>query len=506
MPFRSPLPDIELPNCTIAEMVLGGLSGREAQLPAITEIDTGKTVTYGQLRDAAHAVAAALGRDNVAPGDVFALRMGNSIAFAAGLLGATLAGAAAAPISPVLTEREAAELARLSGARRELTADQVEEARASLTTPRLAPPPLAPRDLAVIPFSSGTTGLPKAVELTHAALTANAAQFGAALAASGVRPGTRVAAPLPFSHIYGLNTLLLSSLAARHHVFTAARFDLAGFAAAHADHGIELSFIAPPIALALAKDPAVDPAAFAASRWMVCGAAPLDESLARAVEARLGTTILQGYGTTESGPVTHVGLAGKTGPGSIGVAVPNTEFRIVEPAGVGARGGDAPDAPGDPGELVDAAPGAPGELVVRGPQLMRGYRGDEGATRRALHSGWLRTGDLARVLPDGSVAVIDRVKEVIKYHGYQVPPAELEALLLTHPQVADAAVVGAARAGDGEEVPKAFVVLRGASLSKKALLDWVAQRVAPYKKIREVEFVDAIPRNAAGKILRRELR
>ena len=148
--------------------------------------------------------------------------------------------------------------------------------------------------MAAIPFSSGTTGLPKGVELTHHSITANAVQFNAALAASGIGEGTRVAAPLPFSHIYGLNTLLLSSLAAGQHVFTAARFDLAEFACVHREHAIELSFIAPPIALALANSPAVNPADFSACAHMVCGAASLDEALARRVEDRLGIVMLQG--------------------------------------------------------------------------------------------------------------------------------------------------------------------------------------------------------------------
>ena len=197
------------------------------------------------------------------------------------------------------------------------------------------------------------------MELTHRSITANAVQFNAALSASGIGEGTRVAAPLPFSHIYGLNTLLLSSLAAGRHVFTAARFDLAEFARAHRAHSIELSFIAPPIALALANSPAIGPADFAACAHMVCGAAPLDEALARRVEDRLGIVMLQGYGTTESSPVTHVGIAGKSNPGTIGYAIPNTEFRVVD----SDTGAELPD-------------GANGELQVRGPQIMHGYLGN----------------------------------------------------------------------------------------------------------------------------------
>lgn len=484
MVFRSPLPDIALPQVSLFDLAVGNL-GADASLPAITETDTSTAWTYGELTERAEAVAALLATRGIGPGDVVTLRISNSAAFAAGLLGITRAGAAAALIGPLLNDAEAGALAALAGATTELTAEDV--ARAEITTASLPTP--SPDDLAAIAFSSGTTGLPKAVELTHRALTANAAQFGAALAASGIPRGTRTLAPLPFTHIYGLNTLLIASLAARHHVHTTtSRFDLAHFAAAHKAHRIELTFIAPPIALGLAASPAVDPAQFTSTRHMVCGAAPLDESLARTVEERLGVTILQGYGTTESAPVTHVGIAGASSPGSIGFAVPNTQYRIVAL-----------------GTQRDVADGEAGELIVRGPQLMRGYRGNPEATAQALISGWLHTGDIAKRAPDGSVWIVDRAKDVIKYHGYQVSPAELEAIIRTHPDIEDAAVVGFTR-GDGEEVPRAFVVGNRASISKEALMSWVAERVAPYKKVRDVVFVAEIPKNAAGKILRRELR
>ena len=268
-------------------------------------------------------------------------------------------------------------------------------------------------------------------------------------------------------------------LRARHHIHTTRRFSFEEMVTTHAKHGIELTFIAPPIARLLAKQE-FDAAAFAASRFMVCGAASLDEVLARSVERKLDTTILQGYGTTESAPVTHVGIAGKSTPGSIGFAVPNTQFRIVD--------------------LDTGKDATTGELLIRGPQLMRGYRDQPPLGP----NDWLHTGDLARLRDNGTVDIIDRVKDIFKYHGYQISPAELEAVLLTHPQVADAAVAGR-KTDDGEEVPWGFVVLRGASISKEALIAWMAERVAPYKKLRGITVVDDIPRNAAGKILRRNL-
>lgn len=487
MPHRSPLPDIVLPETSVYDAVFDDF---DPELPAITELDTGRAVTYGQLQLLIDATAARLSARGVGQNAVVALREPNSIAFAVGFLAIARVGATACVIGPTLIDAEAHHLTRLAGA-----TDAVRAADLDPSQPAAAPiefPRVAPDQVAAIPFSSGTTGHQKGVVLTHRSITANVAQFNAALAASGIGGGTAVAAPLPFSHIYGLNTLLLSSLIAGRHVHTAARFDLNQFVQAHRDHAIELSFIAPPLAIALANHPSVDPSAFAASRHMVCGAASLDEELARCVEKRLGTTILQGYGTTESSPVTHVGIAGKSRPGSIGFAVPNTEFRIV-----------------DLGSNAEVADGERGELQVRGPQIMRGYLRDEDASAQALRGGWLRTGDIARLAEDGSVYIIDRAKDVIKYHGFQVAPAELEALLLTHPDIEDAAVASYTRGtgSEREDVPRAFVVRRnGSDLGADALMQWVAARVTPYKKIREVTFVEEVPRNAAGKILRHKLR
>ena len=469
MVHSSPLPDVALPDVPLDRLV------PRSGLPAITEYDTGRTVTYAELGALADAAATRLRSRGVGPGSVVELRFPNSIDFAVALLAVARTGAAACLVGHSLIDVEASRLSALAGTTHRIEPDD------------LAPGPaddFAPADpdtVAAIPFSSGTTGLPKGVELTHRSITANAVQFNAALAASGIGENTRVAAPLPFSHIYGLNTLLLSSLAAGRHVFTAARFDLDEFARAHREHAIELSFIAPPIALALANSPAVDPADFAACAHMVCGAASLDEALARRVEDRLGTVMLQGYGTTESSPVTHVGIAGRSNPGTIGFAIPNTQFRVVD-LGTGA-------------ELPD---GHDGELHVRGPQVMRGYLHNPKATSNAIVGGWLRTGDIARVNPDATVTVVDRAKDVFKYHGFQIAPAELEALMLTHPQIEDVAV--AERGG----VPKAFVVKQGL-LSETDVMEWVAARVTAYKKVRAVAFVDAIPRNAAGKILRKDL-
>lgn len=519
MPYTSPLPplaSLAAGTHSIVELVIDPLfdDPAAASLPAITEVETGRTITYAELARGTYTAAENLRNIGISAGDTVALSLENGIDFALTLLGISALGATACLINPMLQAQERENLIALANATHLLTA--APSAHGGGHTPirgehnhnrgdndAESDPALdaaldAALDVAIVAFSSGTTGLPKAVELPHSAICANIQQFTAALGASGVSRGTRTLAPLPFSHIYGLNTLLLSSLYARHHVHTMARFNLDSFISAHRNHNIELTFIAPPIALALATYPAVDPTAFTDCRYMVCGAASLDEQLARRAEERVGMVILQGFGTTESAPVTHVGIAGKSRPGSIGFAVPNTQFRIVK---LGANG-----------HACDVAEGEAGELLIRGPQVMRGYRNDEAATQAAFCEGWLRTGDVARLAEDGSVYIVDRVKEIINYRGYQVAPAELEAILLQHPGIADAAVTGyqRSRGGFAEEVPRAFVVKQnndaGAKLTGDDVCAWVAERVAKYKKVREVTFTDRIPKSAAGKILRKDLR
>src|SRR5438445_117391 len=220
------------------------------------------------------------------------------------------------------------------------------------------------------------------------------------------------------------------------------------------------------------------------------GAAPLEADLETACARRLGCGFIQGYGLTEASPVTHANSdePGKCKPGTVGPLVPNTECRIVD-AATGA----------------DLGPDEDGELLIRGPQVMAGYLNNPEATAATLDAaGWLHTGDIGRVDRDGYFTIVDRLKELIKYKGFQVPPAELEALLRSHPAVADAAVVPLADRECGE-VPKAFVVLRG-DVSAADLMAYVAERVAPYKRIRALEVIDAIPKSPSGKILRRVLK
>jgi acyl-CoA synthetase (AMP-forming)/AMP-acid ligase II len=281
-------------------------------------------------------------------------------------------------------------------------------------------------------------------------------------------------------------------------------FDLAEFLGNIQDRKCTYAFIAPPVAVALAKHPVVDSYDLSSLRNIMSGAAPLDEELGHAVAKRLDCQLVQGYGMSELSPVSHVTpadggqeLIGSIAPlSSCGWTVPNAVSKIVE-SETGA-------------EIDPPATGLsePGELWFKGPNVMAGYLGNDEATRETVdEDGFLHTGDVARVDATGCVFIVDRLKELIKYKGYQVPPAELEAVLLTHPGIADAAVVGVTDSSSGEEIPKAFVVRQaGAELTGAEVMEFVAGQVAPYKKVRQVAFIEAIPKSASGKILRKDLR
>ena len=245
----------------------------------------------------------------------------------------------------------------------------------------------------------------------------------------------------------------------------------------------------PPIALALAKHPAVDGHDLSSLEVVMSGAAPLGAALAEAVAERIDTKVIQGYGLTETSPVTHVVRPdGENRPGSIGTALPSTECRLVDP---------------ETGE--DVGEGERGELWIRGPQVMKGYLNNDEATAATIDSdGWLHTGDIAVIDSDGFYEIVDRLKELIKYKGFQVAPAELEALIINHPEVSDVAVIGVPDEECGE-LPKAFVVA-GDELDDEQLMEWVAGQVSPQKKVRLVERIEEIPKSASGKILRRVLK
>jgi 4-coumarate--CoA ligase len=347
--------------------------------------------------------------------------------------------------------------------------------------------PVAAGDLVVLPYSSGTTGTNKGVMLTHGNLVSNVAQV---LSGADIREDEAFIAVLPFFHIYGMQVLMNTGLRAGVTIITMPRFDLEQFLQLHQDHGITRSFVAPPIVVALAKHPIVDNYDLSKLEQVFSGAAPLSAELALECGARLGCDVVQGYGMTELSPVSHLTPPGNVKPGSCGVTAPSTMTKVIDPA-TGEELGIDQD----------------GEVCVRGPQVMVGYLNNQQATDATIDpDGWLHTGDIGHVDADGHLYVVDRLKELIKYNGFQVAPAELEALLLAHPAVADAAVIGRPDESAGE-IPVGFVVLRpGAEATEADISDFVAGQVAHYKQLRHVEFIDAIPKSASGKILRRLLR
>jgi acyl-CoA synthetase (AMP-forming)/AMP-acid ligase II len=329
--------------------------------------------------------------------------------------------------------------------------------------------------------------------LTHRQIATNLAQIRPLI---GTEPGERILAVLPFFHIYGLTALMNAPLRKGATVVVLPRFDLETFLAAVQNHRITGLYVAPPIVLALAKHPLVERYDLSSLKYVVSAAAPLDARLAAACSRRLGVPPLgQAYGMTELSPGTHVvplDAMDEAPAGTVGKLIAGTEMRVV--------------SLDDPGK--DLGPGESGEILIRGPQVMKGYLGRPDATAAMIDpDGWLHTGDVGHVDEDGWLFVVDRVKELIKYKGYQVAPAELEALLLAHPGIADAAVVGT-RDDDGNEIPHAYVVRRptAADLTAGEVMMHVAERVAPYKRVRRVTFIDAVPRAASGKILRRRLR
>jgi len=509
MSFRSPYPDVHIPDAPLGDVVLGAALSR-ASHPALVDGLTGRVVTYGELVARVRAVAAGFSALGIGKGNVVALWSPNSPEFAIVFHAVARLGAIVTTANPVATSHELSRQLMDAGARllvttaalldrgreaivmtgRPITLVTTDEALgvASLDSiARDADPPavtiVPAEDVVALPYSSGTTGLPKGVMLTHRNLVANLMQVDA-LEHPDLRAFVGV---LPFFHIYGMVVILNFALMRGATVVTLPRFELEPFLKVLQEWPIALAHIVPPVAVALAKHPAVDSYRFPHLKWLFSGAAPLGPELTAAVRQRLGVTIRQGYGMTEASPASHY-----TGPdahrdGMIGPLVPCTEGRIVDPV-----------------SGADLGAGERGEVWVRGPQVMKGYLNNPEATARTVDSdGWLRTGDIGVVDADGYLTIVDRLKELIKVKGYQVAPAELESLLLDHPLIADAAVIPVPDLESGE-APKAFIVARG-TLTAEAVCAFVHERVSHYKRLREVAFIEVIPKSPSGKILRRVL-
>jgi acyl-CoA synthetase (AMP-forming)/AMP-acid ligase II len=511
MIITSEFPPVEILDVPIHDAVLGRAQ-EFGDRPALVDGVTGREITYAQLDGMSRRVAAGFAELGIRHGDTIALYSPNTILYPVVFYGATRAGATVTTVNALYTAAELHKQLVDSKAKLLVTislflpvataaiegtdvteifvCDAAEGYRSVMElVASTGPEPdvtINPaEDVAVLPYSSGTTGAAKGVMLTHRNIATNIAQ-GEVMIKLG--EDERIIAILPFFHIYGLTVLMNLPLRLGATVVVLPKFDLEQFLTTLDQQRITRAFVAPPIVLALAKHPAVDGVDLSALKYVLSAAAPLDGELAEACAKRLGLhAVLQAYGMTELSPGTHSVPQDDENPppGAVGKLFPSTEMRLV-----GADGNDADE----------------GEVWIRGPQVMKGYLGRPAETDATIDSdGWLHTGDIGRMDDRGYLYVIDRVKELIKYHGYQVPPAELEAVLLTDERIADAAVIGVQ--ADGNEVPKAFVVpMPGVELTAEDVMSYVSARVAPYKKIRQVEFIEVVPKAASGKILRRELR
>jgi len=348
-------------------------------------------------------------------------------------------------------------------------------------------------DLAALPYSSGTTGLSKGVMLTHHNLTCNLEQFAQ-------RPGEGASflrddvflVHLPLFHIYGLEVLMNAVIHVGATQVLMGRFDIELFLNLVSQHRVTQLYTVPPVGLGLTQYPGVSQVDLTSLRLGFLVAAPCSQDLQDRVSQVLNCPVIQAYGMMELSPVANIHFMEpyRFRSGAVGPVIADTEERVV----------DLEDG------TTELPLGEVGELLVRGPQVMKGYYNNPQATAETItEDGWLHTGDIVRMEQDGNVWILDRKKELIKYQDFQVPPAELEGLLLEHTGVADAAVIGKPDVETGE-IPKAFVVRKvGTDPSAEDLMGFVSGQVATFKQVREVEFVDTIPKNPSGKILRRLL-
>jgi acyl-CoA synthetase (AMP-forming)/AMP-acid ligase II len=505
-----------IPQVSLPDYVLGHARQRGAKR-ALVDAASGATLTYPQLSAQVATASASLRARGITRGDVLALCAPNSIEFVVTLLAAGTAGVVVTTVNPAWTESEISRQLRQTGARWLVSSpgllagklrapardaglagsfpieglargEMAPHARAG-TGPAAPTVPAAIGQAAAQPAlllsSSGTTGLPKIVVLSHSNLVAS---LGQTRLVHKVTADDVVLAALPLFHIFALQVSVNLALLQGATLVVLPRFDLGSFLSAVERYRVTRAELVPPMVLGLASSDLVASHDVSSLRVLTSGAAPLGADLARACARSLGCRVKQMYGLTEIGGASHAAPDdGPDHPDSIGPALPGVQCRVIDPA-----------------SGADAAPGTPGELLIRAPGTMRGYLGNPEATAATIDAdGWLHTGDIVTADAGGWYRVVDRVKELIKYKGLSVAPAELEALLLSHPAVADVAVVRHPDQTAGE-VPKAYVVRRDA-ISEPELMDWVAERVAPYKRVRLVEFTDSIPKSPSGKILRRLL-
>ncbi len=495
------------PTVTLPEF-LEHSAHRFKDKPCLINVD-GTTYTFSQIWEAGQRLGRYLQDQGIQKGDRVAILSANIPEYVVAFQGIVHAGAVVTTLNPLYKQRELLHQLEdcdasmiftmrflqtpVQGLQEHLPnlkhvwalEDVWELAKESPPEPRFVEiDPLT--DLVALPYSSGTTGLPKGVMLSHSNLIANSRQ----ILFTGFSTSYSIYLDfLPFFHIYGLTVLATGGFASGATQVLMPRFDAQLCLELVQRHKVTNMFVVPPALLALANFPDREKFDTSSMDFIISGAAPLPPEVAQQAQGLYGCKVVQGYGMTETSAVSNVSPPYRVKPTSVGPPIPDTVEKVVSLE--------------DDREL---GPGETGEILVHGPQIMRGYWNRPEETADTLtQEGWLRTGDIGQFDEEGYVYVVDRKKELIKYKGYQVAPAELEALLMEHPAVGDAAVIPKPHT-EGGEIPKAFVILKPTEeATAEDIIQFVADRVAPHKKVREVEFVDAIPKSLSGKILRRDL-
>jgi len=523
--FRSKLPDIEIPNEQTLQSYCFAKMAEVGSRPCIIDGMTGVSYTYAEVETLTRRAAAGLRRMGVGKGDVVMNLLRNCPEFAFSFLGAARLGAATTTANPFYTPHEIHRQAEAAGAKlivteacavekvlefakekglQVVTVDgkrdgcvEFSEVIGGDELPEAEEAGIHPDDVVALPYSSGTTGLPKGVMLTHRSLITSVAQQ-----VDGENPNLYFSKEdvllclLPLFHIYSLNSVLLAGLRAGSAMVIMKKFDIGALVELVRAHGITVAPFVPPIVVEIAKSPKVTADDLASIRMVMSGAAPMGKDIQDAFMAKIPNAVLgQGYGMTEAGPVLAMCLAFAKEPfkvksGSCGTVVRNAGLKIVDP---------------DTGASLGR--NQPGEICISGEQIMKGYLNDPESTKNTIDKeGWLHTGDIGFVDDDDEIFIVDRLKEIIKYKGFQVAPAELEALLITHPEIKDAAVVGVKDDLCGE-VPVAFIKrIEGSEITENEIKQFVSKEVVFYKRINKVYFTDSIPKNPSGKILRKDLR
>ncbi|WJX60109.1 4-coumarate--CoA ligase 3 [Trifolium repens] len=524
--FKSKLPDIpisnHLPLHTYCFEKLSEISDR----PCLIVASTGKTYTYGETYLQCRKIAAGLSKLGIQKGDVIMILLQNSAEFVFSFLAASMIGAVATTANPFYTSAEIFKQITVSKTKLIITqamyVDKLKQSEkdelidfkiitvdeppenclhfsviSEENEDELPEVEFDPEDAVALPFSSGTTGLPKGVILTHKSLITGVAQQ-----VDGENPNLYLTKEdvllcvLPLFHIFALSTVLLCALRAGSAVLLMQKFEIGTLLGLIQKHKVTVAMVVPPLVLALAKNPIVAEFDLSSIRLVLSGAAPLGEELEEMLRNRIPQAVLgQGYGMTEAGPVLSMSLSFAKHPlpvssGSCGTVVRNAELKVLDRETGRSLGYNQP-----------------GEICIRGQQIMKGYLNDVNATKATIdEGGWLHTGDIGYIDDNDEIFIVERVKELIKFKGFQVPPAELEGLLISHPSIVDAAVVPQKDVAAGE-VPVAFVVRsNGLDLTEEAVKEFIAKQVVFYKRLHKVYFINAIPKSPSGKILRKDLK